>query len=292
MAPSSLLRNRSVSGFDVICAGEARWDLGALDAPAAGPASPGFRPGGAAVTAALALARRGLRVALVAALGDDSFGRNLRAKVAAAGVDIGGVSLSSGQQGLFFVEGRGAAGQIVSYRREEPPISIPPGWAAQVLLLTGLSPVLSQNAAFCREARHARRAGSIVVVDVNARHHLWMGRDPRAIRAVIGEADVVRCSTGDLSVLGLDAAALRGWLRPRAVLVTGAAGVQVSGSFGEIVREPRRAVTLRAAGSGDALTAALCAELVKAGPPGTQSAELWESALQRAQGAPRGNLLR
>src|SRR5262249_21695481 len=141
-----------------------------------------------------------------------------------------------------------------------------------VLLLTGLSPVLAQAAAFCREARVARRMGTTVVVDVNARRHVWMGRDPRSLRAVLGEADVVRCSTGDMSVLGLDAAALRAMMRRTGVLVTGARGVRVSGAFGEIHKEPRG--LLPAAGAGDAVTAAICAELARSGAGGPDRAEV------------------
>jgi 2-dehydro-3-deoxygluconokinase len=283
----TLLRTPKDSGFDVICAGEARWDLAAPGAlPWAGLTSLRFRPGGAAVNVALALAGRGLRVGLAAALGDDTSGRALLAKVAAAGVDVGAASLSPARPGLVLVKGTGGARQVVSYGQEEPPIAVPAGWAARVLLLTGLSPVTAHAAAFCKEARVARRAGTVVVVDVNARRHVWMGRDPRAIRAVLGEADVVRCSADDLAVLGMDAAAARAMMRQNSVLVgSGTAWVRATGAFDEIAMEPRAEAALPTAGAGDVFTAAICAELARAGAPSINRIEVWERVLQRGHAA-------
>lgn len=284
---TKLLRSRDVSGFDVICAGEARWDLAARGMLGHLATSLRFRPGGAALNVAVALARRGLRVGLAASLGDDSFGRALLARVSAAGVDTGGVSLSSAQSGLVLVQGMGAAARVVNYRQEEPPIAIPAGWAAPVLLLTGLSPVVPHAAAFCKEARAARRTGTVVVVDVNARRHVWMGQDPRAIRAVMGEADVVRCSAEDMEVLGVDGAALRGMMRRGTVLVLShATRIDATGPFGEIVRENPTPAALTPAGSGDTFTAAMCAALSRAGSAGLERFDLWARLIQQRSPAP------
>lgn len=274
--PSTLIRSRGASALDVVCAGEARWDLAAQGVLGPMATSLRFRPGGAAVSVALSLAARGVRVGLAASLGDDTFGRALLARVAAAGVDTAGVSLSSARSGLVLVQGMGAAARVVSYRQEEPPIVIPEAWAAPVLLLTGLSPVVAHAAAFCKAARAARRTGTLVVVDVNARRHLWMGQDPRAIRAVMGEADVVRCSSEDMAVLGTSAKLVRAMMRDRTVLVeSGATHVRATGPFGELVRERTAASALRPPGSGDAFTAAMCEALARAGAAGIERLDVW-----------------
>ena len=58
------------------------------------------------------------------------------------------------------------------------------------------------------------------MIDCNASLHEWAGRDARAIRMVLREVDVARCTFGDLAVLALDVAEVREILRPDAVLVT------------------------------------------------------------------------
>src|SRR6185436_11999887 len=103
---------------------------------------------------------------------------------------------------------------------------IPDVWTSPVLLLSGVSPSVVHSAAMCRAARTARRARSLVVVDVNARWHRWFGRDPRSMRALLRDADVIRCSPEDLAVLGDDATTLRALVRRDAVtLVTSSTGV-------------------------------------------------------------------
>jgi 2-dehydro-3-deoxygluconokinase len=269
--------------LDVICAGEALWSLSAPGGAFFAPwAALGFRPGGGALNAALALRAEGLAVGLATSLADDTFGRALRGKVAAAGVDVAGVMLATARAGLVFVEG-GAARQIVPYREEEPAVAVPAEWSAPVLLLSGLSPVVAYGASLCKAARAGRRAGSAVVVDVNARPHLWAGHDPRSIRMLLREADVVRCRAQDLLVLGLDAAALRAVLRPSAVLVVSDAvgGAWAAGPFGEVAEPAPREVSLRPM---EALTAAICVELARAKDPGESRADLWARALACGRG--------
>ncbi len=272
-----------VRAFDVICAGEALWKLEERDAPFATEPTLRLRPGGGAVNAALALARQGLRVGLATVLGDDTFGRGLLAKIVASGADTGGVELTKPSSSLVLVKGRGGARQVVSSREEEQPITVPEGWSSQVLLLSGMSPLVSHGAALCKAARAARRAGSTIVVDVNARWHLWQGRDPRAIRMVLREADVVWCSAQDLFGLNLDVATLRSALRPDAVLVSsdGAGTATASGPFGEIVRALPKTAPIAALREGDAFTAAICVELARAGQGAEGAGELWTRALDR-----------
>jgi sugar/nucleoside kinase (ribokinase family) len=164
---------------------------------------------------------------------------------------------------------------------------MPDGWSAQVLLISGLTPVVSYAATLCKAARAARRHGTLVVVDVNARRHLWMGRDPRAITMVLREADVVRCSAEDRAVLGLDAEAIQARLRPKSIFVASSGGgdAWAVGPFGKVVSAPRKSLALRASGAGDAFTAAICAELSRAGHAGESHGGLWETALERGQAA-------
>lgn len=272
--------------FDVICAGEALWSIAAPDpVRAAEWASLRLGPGGGAVKAAFALARQGLRVALATVLEDRSSGRALLEKLAAAGVEVGGVQLGRPNTGLVFV--RGGARQALTSGREEQAMAVPAGWSSRVLLLSGMSPVLSHAAALCMAARAARRAGTTVVVDVNARWDLWKGRDPRAIRMVLREADVVWCSAADLFGLDMNASALRSAMRDNAVLALsdGGGGAFATGPFGEVAQSRERTALLGPTGEGEAFATAICVELARAGHAGEHSAELWVRALQRGHSA-------
>jgi sugar/nucleoside kinase (ribokinase family) len=218
-------------------------------------------------------------------LPDDTRGRALRARVADGGIDVGGVQLDGPDRGLVFV--RGGARQIVSFGEEDRPIEVPEGWSSQVLLLSGMSPVLSHGAALCKAARAARRAGTLVVVDVNARWDLWQGRDSRAVRMVLREADVVWCSAQDLFGLDMDVPTLRASLRSTAVLVRsdGAGHASATGPFGEVGHTRKENIPLAPLAEGDAFTAAICAELVRAGHTDEGGGALWARALRRGHAA-------
>ncbi len=271
--------------FDAICAGEALWKL----APASSATGVRLRPGGGAVNVALALAREGLRVGLATVLADDDFGRGSSERIAASGVDIGGVALARPRRGFVLVDATGGASQAPTFAEEEPPLEVPVGWSSQILILSGLSPVISHAAALCKAARAARRQGALVIVDFNASLHVWVGRDPRTVRAVLREVDVARCSFADLAVLGMDVATVRGALRRSAVLVVsdGVRGAVATGPFGEVASAPREAIPLRPIGTGDAFTAALCAALVRPGEPGESPSALWHRALRATERANR-----
>jgi sugar/nucleoside kinase (ribokinase family) len=259
-------------GFDVICAGEALWSAKAK------ADHPTLRAGGA-VNVAVALARHGLAVGLATVLTDDISGRALRDEIARADVDAEGVTLARPRSGLFFVEGGSA--EVVS-RDEEEPIAIPRGWSSQVLLLSGVSPVVAHAAAACRAARAARRAGTIVVVDLNARWQLWKGRDARAIRMILREADVIWSSAEDLLGLNLDVPTLRAAMRPSAVFAmsNGLGTTLAQGPFGEVVRGEDAPALVRL-GDGDVFAIAICAELARAGEAWSSTGEPWARALER-----------
>jgi sugar/nucleoside kinase (ribokinase family) len=268
--------------FDVVCAGEALVSVADEAAFLGKGERLRLRPGGGAMKAALALAAQGLRVGLATVLADDTVGRALLAKVAATGVDVGGVEMAQRSSGIVLV--RGGARQVIGVREEDQPISIPATWSSQVLLLSGMSPVVAHGAALCKAARAARRAGTIVVVDVNARWDLWQGRDARMIRMVLREADVVWCNAQDLVGLNVDVKALRAALRPDAVLVRsdGLANVSATGPFGEVAHTLEPSTTRTPLGDGDAFTAAICAELARTGHTDERSGALWSRALGRA----------
>ncbi len=252
--------------FSVVCAGEA--------------IPPTTRqPRGGAVEASVHLAARGMRVGLVAALDDEARGRAMLASVKELGVDVDGVALVPPRMRLVLSDAR----RSVPLRPEdEPPLSLPDGWTYELLLLSGLGPGLLPASALCRAARAARRTGALVVVDLNARRALWSGRDVRQIHAILREADVVRCSTDDLLSLWTDTLSLRAAMRSSSTLVCtdGPARAVATGPFGEVVVAPQEILRESAAGAGDAFTAAMCHELLRA-----EARVDWERVLRAAHAA-------
>jgi sugar/nucleoside kinase (ribokinase family) len=266
--------------FDVICAGEALWRVAGHAGLTPSPRSVRFTPGGGALNAALALARRGVAVGLATAVADDPFGRALLERVVGAGIDVGGVTFASPRAGLMLFDGTGAARNLVPHRAEEQTFTVPSTWSSRVLLLSGLSPVVSHGAAVCASARAARRAGTVVVIEVSARWRLWAGHDARAIRMALREADIVVCTEEDLAVLDLDARAMRAAMRPRAVLVTTSrtTGACAAGPFGEALAPPQKELVLDPDRSGDPLVAAIAHELGRSNDP-AEDLDLWQRVL-------------
>lgn len=271
-----------VGRFDVICAGEALalWD-GDTSSQAWSRAL-GLRPGGGAVHASMTLARHGARVGLATILPDDRMGRALRTRIESAGVDVRGVRLAPPRRAVVVVSGAGAASELASVDAVDEPLVVPDTWSSSVLLLSGLTPIVADAAALCRAARSARRRGAIVVVDINARWRAWAGRDPRAARMILREADVVRASTRDLSTLALDPTSVREITRRDAVhVVTNDAGdACATGPFGEVTvagsGKPRSIL------EGDVFTATICAELARTADPRPDRDDVWKAILRNA----------
>lgn len=206
--------------FDVLCMGETILELG----------KHALRPSGGAWNASIALAHSGLRVGLCGALPDGPDAREIIRN--SQGVDASGVALVARPI------------SIVQRAEDDVALEVPSGWTSRLLLISGLPSALEPLAALCRAARAARRAGALVVVDVNARRAIWNGKDPRTMHGLLREADLVRCSTKDLLSLWTDAASIESAMRARSLLV------RMDGH-----------------GRGDALTAALCHELLRVGDP-------------------------
>ncbi|MFO0676175.1 MAG: PfkB family carbohydrate kinase [Polyangiaceae bacterium] len=168
--------------FDVLCVGDATMtfvpSVPARPSPF-GDVTESFREGGGATRAAMALGRRDAKVGLVTTLRDDRAGRHLVDDLRHACVDTRAVRLAVPEKSLLFVTGTGGARQVASLGEDVDPVVVPPGWSTKVLLLSGLSPSTGYAASLCAAARSARKRGTIVVLDVNARRSRWAGHDVR-----------------------------------------------------------------------------------------------------------------
>ncbi|WP_437722351.1 PfkB family carbohydrate kinase [Sorangium sp. So ce861] len=277
-------RQTRIEPTEVVCVGEALWDLYAPEGIPLERAKLLRRvPGGGAVNTAMALARLGVPSGVCAALGDDALGRGLRDEVAEAGVDVRRLALGAARTGLMLVAIARGEARFAGYRQgeleaRELAAALPARWQTRVVHFTGIAPVRGAIGAIARAAAGARREGCAVSIDVNARPRMW----PRAGRAaapagagagtgdgergcfrLFAQADLVKCSTGDLEVLGTTARALRERLRPEATLVVtdGARATLVLGPEGERAVAPRPVRPLDPTGAGDAFCAGMLASL-------------------------------
>lgn len=276
----------SARAREVVVLGEALWDL----FPArAGDALRTRKTevrhvGGAPANVACTLARLGIDVALIAAVGDDELGRGLVDRIRDAGVDVSGVVTVPARTGVTFVDlGADGARRFLPYRAPSADMLLPADAIAPERLRTRWLHVGSSSFArppardaTLRALEIARANDARVSIDLNVYPHLWpRDVDPaRALSDVIETADLVKASEADLRALGLgeghDGARRLHARRPaRITLVTlGASGALAC--FGDHVSEApaRRVKVVDETGAGDAFVAGALSTLVRAGLDG------------------------
>ena len=260
--------------------GEALVDL----VPEGGPRPDGAQPylalpGGSPFNVAIGLARLGVPTAMMARLSEDSFGRMLRSRALAAGIDLSAAPHAAEPTTLAVVgldeQGRAAYDFYVDGTADWH-------WTAQELTLPAgtriahhgsLASWTPPGAALIAAAlADARAAGVLVSYDPNVRPRL-MGavQDARAlVEASVAASDVVKASDEDLAWLypGEDPVAVaRRWaaLGPALVVVTrGADGaVALRPGHDPISRLGRAIRLVDTVGAGDAFTSGLLWGLVE-----------------------------
>lgn len=227
------------------------FDVAALPAPGETVLATALRhePGGKGGNQAVAAARAGAEVTLVAAVGDDAAGRNLRAHLDTNGVDTTGVitlPLPSGTAAV--VVGNDGENMIVvapganaHLMLDEPRLRELIADADVVLLQLEI-PVPTALAA----ARLARDCGATVILNASP-----AGADEAALAELAQVADVV-------VVNGTEAAAWR-WPVPHLVMTRGARGAVCTGPDGVLEVSAPAVEAVDTAGAGDVFAGVLAA---------------------------------
>jgi fructokinase len=286
--------------LDVVCFGEILWDM--LEARPRGtePIARVFRRelGGAPANVATGLARLGVRVGIVGAVGKDRLGQALLAHLAADGVDVRFVRILPNRTGITFVV-RDARGEpaFLFYRHASADLAITaehisPAMGKARWALVGTSTLMTPQLSRATERflSFAARAGARLFVDLNVRAHLWPDRRvmQQTIARLAGRAALVKASDADLHAVGAGGSGW-GWLErnaPKATwLVTRGAGkASAVGEHGEVDAPALRVRCVDATGAGDAFIAGALATVVAAGAlPGSgawRDPELWRLALR------------
>ncbi|WP_328581322.1 sugar kinase [Streptomyces sp. NBC_00370] len=158
---------------------------------------------GAESNVAMYLADHGVPARWVSALGADPFGRRIRERVAASGVDVSGVRTDPERPtGLLIKDPGRDATRVHYYRRGSAAAALGPELLrdgglsdAGLVHVTGITPALSASCHALVEAVLAPDRPYRVSFDVNHRPALWSGTPAgtaaTTLRALAGRADIV-----------------------------------------------------------------------------------------------------
>jgi ribokinase len=206
-------------------------------------------PGGKGGNQAVAAARAGAQVQLVAAIGEDSAGHALRAHLAANGVGVDGLvtlPLPTGTAAIVVAES--AENSIVVAPGANGHLSLDdPRLRAvvadcEVLLLQLEIPLATALAA----ARQARSAGATVVLNASP-----SGADPAALAALAAAADTV--------IVNESEAREWRWPVPHLVTTLGAHGARYDGENGQYDIAAPAVEAVDSTGAGDVFAGVLAA---------------------------------
>ncbi|MFD4769250.1 sugar kinase [Streptomyces niveus] len=162
---------------------------------------------GAESNVAMYLADHGVPARWVSALGDDPFGRRVRERIAASGVDLSGVRTDPARPTGLLVKNPGTDSTGVHYYRSGSAASAlgpatlddPAVRDAALVHLTGITPALSASCRALVERALRPERPYAVSFDVNHRPALW--RDEPAAEILLSLA-----ARADLVLVGLDEA--------------------------------------------------------------------------------------
>jgi len=275
--------------YDVVTFGEVLWDLFE-------DGSDTYRRfvGGSSANVAVALARQGVHVAVVGAVGRDTFGDELAARLASFGVDTSFlVRLPERTAVTFIARGEGGEPHFMNYRHGSADMAfsarhITSSMANATWIHLGTSTLLTSGPAEATRAfdAHAFRHRAFKSIDLNARPHLWASAEAAfaALRHIAPGSALIKASLQDLASFGVGLEALRE-MAPGAVLVVTRGGGEATayGAHGEVSVSARAAECVDATGAGDSFIAGLLAWLVRQGvtpdSPEWSDANLWTAAL-------------
>ncbi|NQW08375.1 MAG: sugar kinase [Alphaproteobacteria bacterium] len=277
--------------IDLLCFGEPLMELTRIDTTGNGGGSDGaptYRAGygGDTSNCAVAAARQGARVAYASAVGDDAFGRELRALWTREEVDHTPVLTDpTAPTGLYIITPSPAgrdfayyrAGSAAScYRSDDLPLDLLP--RTRIVQLSGISQAVGEgprDAGFAL-IEAARVAGCEVAYDTNLRLKLWSLDTARAVMHGAMERCTIALPSLDDSrvLLGIeepdaivDAYLARG---PRVVaLKMGEAGALIATADRRERLGPHPVEPVDATGAGDTFDGAFLARLAAGDDPFT-----------------------
>jgi fructokinase len=277
---------------DVVTFGEVLWDLFEV-----APDTYRRMLGGAPANLAVVLARRGVRVAHVGAVGRDAFGEAIRERLASEGVDASRLVRLPNRTGIAFVH-RDKRGEpsFLFYRHETADMSLRPEHlrpfrATFAVAGTSTLPPDALRRATLRFCDLAARGGASLVVDLNVRAHLWKSARTmkQRIAELLARAKLIKASLADMAALGGERFLTRHAPGATVVVTHGSRAATAFGAHGEVSRPARRVRCVDATGAGDAFLAGVLAVLLeRRARPGTKA---WQDPAVFSEALDAGHML-
>lgn len=196
---------------DVVCVGETMVLL-VPDPPMPPDLAASFRRdvGGAESNVAVHLARAGRRACWHSVVGDDAFGRFVRARIAEEHVVCDGVRVHAGHRTGLYIKEFGREGTTVAYYRDRSaattlcPEDLPAVWRRRprIVHTTGITAVLSESShELVQRLIDDAPAGVLRSFDVNYRPDLHGRRAATLLQSLARRADVVFCGLDEARAL-------------------------------------------------------------------------------------------
>jgi len=280
--------------YDVVTFGEVLWDL--FD-----DGQDIYRRfvGGGSSNVAVALARQGCRVGVVAGVGRDRFGDELIRRLEEFGVDTQFVVRLAERTALTFIARTGnGEPHFMNYRQASANLAIAARHITSAMARArwvhlGTCSLIANGGGLVEATRafeaHAARHRAYKSIDLNARPNLWASQEAALdeLERLLPGCALIKASLGDLVAFGIGVGDLKD-IAPEAVaLVTrGAEGATAYfGASGRVSIAPTPSTCVDATGAGDAFIAGVLAQLVESevGPGSARwnDANLWTEALSR-----------
>lgn len=202
--------NEKDAQSEILCVGEVLWDL---YVPAGTPLAQAnhvfFEPGGSATNVARHLGKLGVRAGILGVIGEDAVGAALLERLTREGVDVRLVHKMKARTGLVLISNDPPVAIAYRWATEEAHTfrqALNADYAARILHFSSLLPDRTALHALAKAAQRARKAGRVVMLDVNMRPGLWKGDMVAKTNPweMIDAADVVKVSADDLRVLGVE----------------------------------------------------------------------------------------
>ncbi len=199
--------------FDIAAVGESLIDFTPSGKNALGMDLYASNPGGAPANVLALCAKFGLRTAFLGKVGDDGFGRFLKATMENAGIDCRGLILSAEEPTtLAFVQLSPSGDRSFSfYRKHCADVSLTPEEldrsvtdSCKIMHFGGVSLTDEPARSATLEAvRLAKAAGAVISYDPNYRPPLWPDEATAAevMRAALPLADIIKVSGDELELL-------------------------------------------------------------------------------------------
>jgi fructokinase len=240
-------------------------------------------PGGSPYNVAVGLARLGHHTTLMARLGDTAFGRILRDRARAEGIDLSAAPLAAERPTLAVVSLDATASASYDFYLENTAdwqwTAHEIGRAPEATAVLHFGSIASWtppgDARILDLARSMRGRGDVLVsYDPNIRPRLLAGHrhGQRKVERAVRLAHLAKASADDIAWLYPDRTAdevARHWLRLGAtvVIITGSAsGAEAFTAGGLALHRPARDVVVAdTVGAGDSFTAGLIASLIRRG---------------------------